>query len=533
MSGPDLGSLRGDGGALHWLDGGRLMRQDAGDVTPEGVRVGGGVHTYGGGDHLVTAAAVWCATPQGLFRGGTLVAEGAFGDLVLGDGELLAVREDGSGDALVAVPLDGGDVRVLAEAAGFFGAPRPTDGMLAWTWWSARDMPWDGCEMWVAAYEPGGQIGDPMRVAGGPDESALEPRWGPDGMLYFMSDRTGWWNLYRHDGTAIAPLEADCAAPPWELGQSSYCFLDDGRIAMIAREGPAHRLVIADGSGAVSPVPVPYTSIKPCLTAWGSSVALIGSSPTLAQQVAIVPSPSPSPSGGLPERLDVSVDGDRQVVALVYPPAGATSEWSAPLIVRAHPGPAASVELFTSHGFAVADVDSTGSAGYGRAFRQALYGRWGVLDVADCRAVAEHLIAAGRAVPGQVFVRGAGTGGYTALQAVSSDGPFAAATAVSPVVDPERWASTAPRFHRPYAVRLGGAPVTAAAIRTPVLLIHGADDPVTSPAGTAALADDLRSRGAPHELLLLAGTGHDVPASDEALEAELRLYQSFEVPGIA
>jgi dienelactone hydrolase len=536
--------LQWQDGALHWLDAHRgLLRQGSDgatvELTPPGFRVGGGVHGYGGGSYISTPGALWCVGEDGLYQVNpdntvTLMVEGAFGDLTLGDGELLAVREDADGDALVAIPLHGDHgPRVLAEAAGFFGSPRPADGMIAWTWWSARDMPWDGCEVWVAGYDPGGRIGDPMRVAGGPDESAIEPRWGPDGMLYFMSDRTGWWNLYRHDGTAVAPLTADCAAAPWELGHASYRFLDDGRIVMIVREGPAHRLVVVDAAGTVTPVAVPYTSIKPCLAAWGSSVALIGSAPSLAQQVAIVDLdavlPPPQLAASLPLRLDVPV------AALVYPPADAPDDWSAPLIVRAHPGPTSSsalrldpwVQYFTSRGFAVADVDYTGSTGYGRAFRQALYGRWGIDDVADCVAVAEHLITEGRAVAGQVFIHGASAGGYTALRAVSQEGPFAAATAVSAVIDPARWAETAPRFQRPHANRLrsdaGG--VTAAALRTPVLLIHGTDDTVVPAADTVSLADALRDRGAPHELLLLPHTGHDVTDSEATLAAELDLYQ--------
>ncbi len=530
--------LQGQGGALYWVDSQRGLRRQGEPVTPPGFRVGGGVHAYGGGDYVVTDDGVWCAGDGGLHRVGDdrVVAEGAFGDLVLGDGELLAVREDEHGDALVAIPLDGGAPRVLAEAAGFFGSPRPTEGMLAWTWWSARDMPWDGCEVWVAGYEDG-QIGDPMRVAGGPDESAIEPRWGPDGMLYFMSDRTGWWNLYRHDGTAVAPMAAECAAAPWELGYASYTFLDDGRIVLIAREGPEHRLVVVGdnvGEGGSATVPLPYTSIKPCLVSLGSSVALVGSSPTIAQQVAVVELGDGAPrlevvaagteAGAVstPERLDGR--------ALLYPPLGAEAGWSAPVIVRVHPGPTWSsalrldpqVQFFTSRGFAVVDVDHAGSTGYGRAFRSALYGRWGLDDVADCRAVATQLLDSGRATA--VFIRGASAGGYTALRAVSEeDGPFAAATAVSAVVDPSRWAETAPRFQRPHATRLGGEPVAAAAIRTPVLLVHGTADDVAPPGDVVALADALRDRDAPHELLLLQGAGHDV--GDAALEAELRLYR--------
>jgi dipeptidyl aminopeptidase/acylaminoacyl peptidase len=302
-------------------------------------------------------------------------------------------------------------------------------------------------------------------------------------------------------------------------------------------------------------VATPYTSIKPCLAGSGSSVALVGSAPRLEQQVAVVRFGGGAPvvevvTGGgevagasAPQRLEVPVGGVRQVVALVYPPAEATGGWSAPLIVRAHPGPTASsvlrpdpqVQFFTSRGFAVVDVDYTGSTGYGRAFREALYGRWGIDDVADCVAVAEHLLASGRAVPGQVFVRGASAGGYTALRAVSQAGPFAAAVAVSAVVDPDRWAETAPRFQRPHAARLrgGAGAVTAAAIRTPVLLIHGTEDAVVAADAVVALADGLRGRAAPHELLLLKGTGHDVTGAEDAataLQAELHLYHQIIAP---
>ncbi|GAA3232380.1 S9 family peptidase [Dactylosporangium siamense] len=490
--------LRYDDSTLYWLNTDRaLVRHQPGaepvELTPPGFRVGGGVHAYGGGDFTVTQGTVWCASADGLYRlnsdnTAVLVAPGAFGDLCPGDGELLAVREDEHGDALVAIPLDGGDVRVLAEAAGFFGSPRFVAGMLAWTWWSARDMPWDGCEVWVAAYEDG-QIGDPMRVAGGPDESAIEPRWGPDGMLYFMSDRTGFRNLYRHDGTAIAPTAEHCAAVPWQLGHASYCFLDDGRIVLTTRDG----LLLA---GSSHTVPLPYASVRPCLAASGSSVALIGSS-----QVAVVRFDQDPPLvevvAGAAEVLPVALDGG----LAVHPPAGAPDDWSAPVIVCVEPLVGA-VRYFTSRGFAVASGPDP-------------------LDVAGCVAVAEQLIAAGRAVPGQVFVRGTGLGGYTALRAVSQPGPFAAATAVSPVIDPPGWSSTAPRFLRPYAARLPG-PVTAAAIDTPVLLIHDTDDTDVPAADVVELAAALRARNAPHELLLLEGTGPDT-----ALTAELRLYQQL------
>ncbi|SBV28247.1 Dipeptidyl aminopeptidase/acylaminoacyl peptidase [Micromonospora krabiensis] len=565
----------GDDG-LFWLE----TRPDAGggttvtqwrsgegkrDVSPKGFDVASGLHAYGGGSFAVAEGTLWCVGGDGLYRSRRrgdeleLVAHGSFGDLTVGAGELLAVRESDQGDELVAVTLTGvPPMRTLAVSRGFLGAPRPGPGRLAWTAWSERDMPWDACEVWVASYSPRGVIKNPVKLAGGPDESAAEPQWGPDGALYFVSDRTGWWNLYRWDGLkveAVAPIAGECAAEPWELGYASYGFLDDGRIAVAVQEGPRHRLVVIEPDGVVRPVDLPYTSIKPYLAVRGTTVAMIGSSPTAAPQVALVDLAGTDPEvevlarpedAGLegvgvstPTELRVRVANGREVLALVYPPTGAAADWQAPVVVRAHPGPTAScllrldwqAQFFTSRGFAVVDVDYLGSTGYGRVFRESLYGRWGLDDVGDCAAVAGHLLSTGRAVPGQVFIRGASAGGYTALHAVAQDGPFAAATAVSAIVDPDRWAETVPRFQRPHALRLrgGAGRVRAAAVQGPVLLIHGTADEVAVVEDVRDLAEELRSLGMAPEVLLLADVGHYVASSHRAgaaLEAELAHYRS-------
>ncbi|MEU9505982.1 prolyl oligopeptidase family serine peptidase [Micromonospora sp. NPDC048170] len=565
-------------GSLYWLEtrpdtggGTTLVRWQPGegpaDVSPGNFNIVSDVHAYGGGSFAIADGALWCVGKGGLYRQANgddkleLISSSAVGDLFVGTGELLAVRESEQGDELVAMPLtDSPQIRTLARSHGFFGAPRPGPGFLAWSHWDEREMPWDACEVWVASYEPGERIEDPVRVAGGTDESAVEPRWGPDGALYFMSDRSGWWNLYRWDGNeveAIAPVAGECVAEPWELGYASYDFLDDGRILMVVQDGPRHRLILVDSSGSdgMLAVDLPYTSIKPYVAAHSKTVALIAASSTAAPQVALVHLATDKPQvevlarsehPGLaktavstPMELGVRVADGREVVALVYPPTGSEPNWRAPVIVRAHPGPTAScllrldwqAQFFTSRGFAVVDVDYLGSTGYGRAFRESLYGRWGVDDVNDCRAVAEHLLAVGRTTPGQVFIRGASAGGYTALHAVAQDGPFAAATAISAIVDPDRWAKTVPRFQRAHALRLrsGAGRVPADAIRQAVLLIHGTDDAVAVVDDVRELAAELKGYGVPQELLLLDGVGHYIATSaraDTALEAELAHYRS-------
>lgn len=568
--------LRSGEDGLYWLEtrpgadrGTTVTRWRASDgkrdVSPRNFDVASEVHAYGGGSFAVAAETLWCVAGDGLYRSHPcsnepeLVSRGCFGDLTIGDGELLAVRESEQGDQLVAVSFTGASqMRTLVSSPGFLGAPRPGSGRLAWTAWSERDMPWDSCEVWTASYSGHGGVENPVKLAGGPEESAVEPQWGPDGALYFVSDRSGWWNLYRWNGLevkAVASIAGECAAEPWELGYASYGFLDDGRIVLVVQEGPRHRLIVIEPDGTVCPVDLPYTSIKPYLAPRGTTVALIGSSPTVAPQVALVDLADADPQVKVlarpehaaldrarvstPTELRVRRASGREVLALVYPPTGSAADWRAPVIVRAHPGPTAScllrldwqAQFFTSRGFAVVDVDYLGSTGYGRAFRESLYGRWGLDDVGDCSAVAVHLLSTGRAVPGQVFIRGASAGGYTALHAVAQDGPFAAATVVSAIVDPDRWAQTVPRFQRAHAMRLrgGAGRVRAAAVRRPVLLIHGAADEVAVVEDVRELADELTSLGMASEVLLFADVGHYVASSRRAgaaLEAELGHYRS-------
>ncbi|MFJ8582363.1 S9 family peptidase [Micromonospora sp. NPDC093277] len=567
--------LRAGDGVLYWLEarpegGGRgaVTRwrpgEGAHDIGPDGFDVTSRVHAYGGGSFAVAEGALWCVGGGGLYRSHRgdqpeLISQGSFGDLTVGDGELLAVRESAQGDELVATSLTGApQVRTIHASQGFLGAPRPGPGLLAWTAWGDCDMPWDACEVWVASYSSGDRTGSPRKVAGGPNESAVEPQWGPDGALYFMSDRSGWWNLYRWNGRtveAVAPIVGECAAEPWELGYASYDFLADDRIAVVVQEGPRHRLIVIERDATIHTVNLPYTSIKPYLAALGTTLALIGSSPTAAPQVALVHLAGDDPrvevlarsehaelawvEVSTPMELRVRASAGHEVLALVYPPTGSTADWRSPVIIRAHPGPTAScllrldwqAQFFTSRGFAVVDVDYLGSTGYGRTFRESLYGRWGVDDVSDCAAVADHLLATGRAVPGQVFIRGASAGGYTALQAVAQDGPFAAATAVSAIVDPERWTETVPRFQRAHAMRLrgGAGRVRAAAIQRPVLFIHGTADEVAVAEDVRELAEELQALSMTHDLLLLPDVGHYVATSNRAgaaLEAELAHYRS-------
>jgi dipeptidyl aminopeptidase/acylaminoacyl peptidase len=567
-----LDELSAVGEALWWLQDSphdrttRLMRLAGGapsPVSPAGFNVGGWLHGYGGGGYAVSGGrTAWLTggTDSGLYR--LDLATGALEAIRGGDGflygnlrscpaGLLAVRAGEGGDEIILVDRGGERIQVLTASAGFLGEPHLKGQELAFLEWDEDQAPWDGSRLVVARRRTDGSFEQGEVVAGGAAESVTQPVWGPDGGLYYMSDRSGWWNLYLWDGQryqSVAPIDRDCAPAPWEAGYRSFAFLSDGRIALTVQHGLSHGLAVTGADGTTGTVAVPLTSIKPYLTAVPDGLAVIGSA--AARQPAIfgidlISGTVKQASRGLSAAgLQATVGerhqlpyGDRLQFLLHRPEGGGPF----PLIVRVHAGPTDEVrdrvdwtkEFFVAHGFAIAEVAYRGSAGLGRAFRTSLNGNWGTYDVQDCLTVAGDLLAEGTALPGAVFLSGSSAGGYTALQAACVPGSLlTAVTAISAIVDPAGWAMTAPRFQRPHARTLVGpaGKVRADRVRVPVLLVHGRDDDVAPAADAESLASELRARDSRHEGLFFGGVGHYLSAPEplaEALAAELAFYRRF------
>ncbi len=559
-------------------------------VLPSGSEVGSRAHEYGGGAYLATPTQVWFSREddQRVYRAdssGSLHAVTPEPSIPCGhryadarlapDGRwLVCVRESVTGrrtvNELVAIPVDGGHPKILHSGHDFYSFPRirPDGRYLAWTSWNQPLMPWDGTWLWIAEIHQSGQLGEAHLVAGGEDESIFQPEWSHQGVLHFISDRFGWWNLYRWKGERVeqvVALDAELGVAQWEFGYATYAFLSGGRIALVIHEGPRQRLVIVK-SGFMEEVSLPYTSIKPYLATDGERLALIGSSPIQMPTVTLV---DPARGGvaeisggdrpidrryiSVPEPFAFGASDGQTAHGRFYSPrnpqAGVPAGTRPPVIVRAHPGPTANfplrlepvVQFFTSRGFAVVDIDFRGSTGYGRRYRQALRGQWGELDARDCCDAILHLEAQGRVDRKQAVISGASAGGYTALRSLQSCDAFAAATVRSAIVDPGSWRKTAPKFQAHYAEGLIGPwPQAAglyrdrsplhrpAGLDKPLLLIHGADDRIT-PAGDAEqLARALRQLGVPCTLLTFPeGHSMDNPQTvRSALEAELAHYRA-------
>lgn len=543
------------GDQVYWIEGRAggdvLVRSrgsaDAEEVLSPGVTVASYVHEYGGGAYLATEDGlwfvraddqqIWTANPAGLHAVTAAPEHGEdrYADLRLTPaGLLVAVRErHHNGEVtneLVMLPADGSAPPwPVAQGWDFYSFPRPSpDGtMLAFTTWRHPLMPWDGTWLWIAEIRKDGTLGTARHVAGGPEESVFQPEWSPGGVLHFMSDRTGWWNLYarRPDGhiVSLVHLEsAELATAQWEFGYSTYAFLDNDRIALLAQRGGATQLHIWDRQRpTVRAVELPYTSIKPYLAARTSKVAMIAATPDRMPAVAVVNLDSgtsrelttatgaaPEWQVPNPEAISFTARGGGRVHATLHRPRSDQSAPPIPVIVRAHPGPTGNaplrldpwVQFFVSHGFAVLDVDYRGSTGYGRAYRNALRGQWGVLDVSDC-VDAVHAAGQDRSIdPTRAVITGASAGGYTALRAATTTTHFRAATVRSAIVDPVAWRTAAPKFQSHHANLLLG-PVNnwqersllrpGITARCPILALHGERDTVTPPDQVRELAATL------------------------------------------
>jgi dipeptidyl aminopeptidase/acylaminoacyl peptidase len=496
------------------------------------------------------------------------------------DGATIAcVRERHEGDGLpvneiVLLPVDGSAApTVVASGRDFVACPRfsPDGSQLCWIAWDMPQMPWDGTELMVAELEGSDGLREPRLVAGGPAEAIFQPSWGPDGRLHFVSDRTGWWNLYREESdgsqTALAPREAEFGSPLWELRYASYALLSDGRIVCIWHDRGIHHLGVLDpASGELLELDLPYSCYDPpYVDADGTRVAFVASSPTEPPQVVTLDFATRAVDV-LRVSEDVGIDPAYLSVpepiafpteagtafAYHYPPANpdfvAPEGERPPLIVKSHGGPTAetapeldlAIQYFTSRGFAVVDVNYGGSTGYGRAYRERLYGRWGVVDVVDCINAARFLVERGDADLERLIVEGGSAGGWTTLCALTFHDDFACGTSYYGVSDLEPFAGSTHKFELKYMDQLVGpwpqarelwharSPVRHAdRLSRPVLVLQGLEDEIVPPSQSEIVVGALDAKGIPHAYLAFEGEQHGFRRADtivRSLQAELAFY---------
>lgn len=578
-------------GALYWLEqrpheqgrttlmGRSAPGQEAREYTPGSWNLRCRVHEYGGGACAIgrrasgEAVAVFVhdvdrslwrldlgqagAEPQRLLQPQGDRFEGALGGGLIDPHQdrWIGVLERDGIDQLVALPLAGGELELLHQAADFCGYPAlsPDGARLAWVEWQQPAMPWDRSSLWLAEVEGAGPLKRAQRVAGASPEDAqaisvFQPIWaGQD--LVVANDRSGFWNLEGWSGAAQAPLEtphwaplltleAEFAMPQWVFGMSTHAWDGERLLAIACRRG---RWELGEVSGASwQPIEQPCSDLAG-LCAEAGQLACIASSPTHPSGLlevaleggqwshrAAAPCPIAPEAISQPEELWFDGHGGQPTQAWYYPPAGG-GHGEAPLLVKSHSGPTAmartglnlAIQFWTSRGWGVVDVNYGGSTGFGRAYRERLNGQWGVVDVADCAAAAQAVIDQGQAHPKRVAIEGGSAGGFTTLAALCFTDRFSAGASRYGVADLSALAEDTHRFEARYLDGLVGpwpeARATYAArsplnhaerMGCPVIFFQGLEDVVVPPEQTERMAAALREKGIPVEVRLFPEEGH-------------------------
>lgn len=601
-----LGQLWLERRELYWVEsrpteGGRNVIAKLGPdnlpvtITPEPYNVRTRVHEYGGRSYLIYNEVAYFSNfsdqrlyrqtpdsqPEPLTPEGFCYAEGIADST---RNRLILIREDHSSrhkepvNALVALPLDArqepASGTVLVSGGDFYCSPRlsPDGRHLAWITWNHPNMPWDGTELWTAPIKPDGLLGTHQKIAGGHDESIFQPEWSPDGILHFISDRTGWWNLYRwNDGRIqpLCPMDAEFGEPQWSLGTTTYAFHSpDSLICTYTQGGVWSLSILHTQTGRLDRWDLPFTEFSGPVVC-GKDVLCIASSPTepaaiiridlhTKRHVAIRQSMSIRLDPAYfsqPRPIEFRTEQGQIAHAFYYPPHNpdytAPQDEHPPLLVKSHGGPTSAastacnllIQFWTSRGFAVLDVNYGGSTGYGREYRERLKGQWGIVDVDDCVNAVRYVIAQGMADGRRVAITGGSAGGFTTLAALTFRTTFTAGSSYYGVSDLEALAKDTHKFESRYLDSLIGpyperrdlyyerSPIHFTdRLSRPLILFQGLEDKVVPPNQAEKMFQAAKAKGLPVAYLAFEGEQHGFRRAEnikKVLDSELYFYSKL------
>jgi dipeptidyl aminopeptidase/acylaminoacyl peptidase len=565
------------------------------DITPPGFSARTRVHEYGGGCYLVQNGTVYFSnyTDQRLYRQDpgedprplTPPVDMRYADGVFDQkrNRIISIREDHTlktpqaVNTIVSLDRDrGGEGKVLVSGNDFYSTPRlnPDGSKLAWLTWNHPNMPWDGTELWVADVKPDGSLGKSEKVAGGLDESIFQPEWSPDGILYFSSDRTGWWNLYRWHNNRIEPLypmEGEFGLPQWGFGHHTFAFDSSNHIiCAYTKDGVWHLASLNPTKKTLKPIETPINQLL-----WGNlatkdgKIYLIGGSATEPSSIVQIDLSSRETEilhrsrettlsreyVSVPDAIEFPTENGLTAFAFFYPPKSpdyeAPREEKPPLLVVSHGGPTSAspstlryeIQYWTSRGIGVVDVNYGGSTGYGREYRKRLNDQWGIVDVQDCVNATRYLVGRGQADGERLGIRGGSAGGYTTLCALAFTKTFKAGASYFGVSDLETLAKDTHKFESRYLDKLVGpyperqdiyrarSPIDHIdGISAALILFQGLDDKVVPPDQSEKIFQAVKMKGLAVAYIAYEWEQHGFRRAENikrSYEAELYFYSKI------
>ena len=572
------------------LISGLFNQRELKSLTPSPLSVRSKIHEYGGGAYTVEKNTIYFSN----FQDGRIYQQvigtqphpltdelnQRYGDIVVDQkrNRLICVCEAHTTNAepknsIISISISTGRIWNLIDGEDFYSSPRlsPDGEYLAWLSWNHPHMPWDSSYLWLAKLNEDGSVIEPKLVAGGQTESICEPKWGNDGTLYFSSDRTNWWNLYRYriggKSEILHQMSAEFAYPHWVFGLSTYALVGDEQlICTYSAEGCWHLGIINLKTKEFQSIKTRYTNISDLQASDSGFAVFIGGSATETtaiikldlntnQETILKRAGDLQIDPGylsLPEEIAFPTTDNLTAYAWYYPPQNqdfiAPSTELPPLIVKSHGGPtaAASVDLnlriqyWTSRGVGYLDVNYGGSIGYGREYRQRLDGKWGIVDVDDCVNAAKYLVRQGRVDGERLVITGSSAGGYTTLAALTFRNTFKAGASYYGVSDLEVLAKDTHKFESRYLDRLVGKYPEEKAIYQerspihypeqldcPVIFFQGLKDKVVPPNQAEMMFQAIKHKGLPVAYILFEEEGHGFRIAEnikQALDSEFYFY---------
>lgn len=553
------------------------------EAIPSNFDIGSRVHEYGGAPFVAIGNSLFATkysdqllyriapnqTPFALTPPGTRHADCISNSRA---SRLICVREDHREagkvtNQLVGINLSYADEgEVLATGADFYSTPvlSPDQTQLAWVTWQHPNMPWDNTQLWLGDVDNKGVVINVKQVAMEQSGSIIQPLFSPSGQLYFIADYSNWWNIYRLNELGEAEIvlaqKGEFAVANWHLGNHNYAFESDQTIvASYNHEGQAGLVRIDTESGVTEPIAVDFADIA-YVTKSDDGVIFVGSKETpekgiykvqgRAAQLMYAPNLAVMDPNFISRAESVSFKtGDRDTAyGYFYKPENPNFQAPAgqepPLVMFLHRGPTAQasrvfrrdIQYWTSRGFAVFDLNYRGSTGFGRDYRNSLYGKWGRSDVEDAVRAAGFLVNRGDVDGRKLAIRGSRAGGFTALSAVAYYSTFGAAVSYSGISDAQSFRRHSNKFESNYLERLIGtvdnyklrsAMNNLSGINEPLLLIQGVNDSLIPAEQTLQLYNAVKRKGTPVAYLEFnddAANRVSPESKKRALESELSFY---------
>jgi dipeptidyl aminopeptidase/acylaminoacyl peptidase len=594
---PKINHIQSNGTLLTWVEsrpneGGRNVimgrTQDGliSDLIPPPYSHYSRVHEYGGMAYTLSESCIYFvnASDQRIYqqiigeKNPTPITKAGprFADLILdsSNNRLIAICEQHNKTSepenyLVGVSLEADNPQLtpLARGADFYAYPRisPNGKSLCWIEWNHPNMPWDSTQLWQADIH-NHRLENKQLIAGGDGHEAIfQPQWSPDNQLYYVSDRGNWWNIYSADKGIIMAMPAEFATPLWQFGMSTYDFIDANTIGCLwTQQGVWYCGYLDIATAELNHVECLYKCMQ-AACCHGNSLFMVAGAPYIADEIVAVSQQGKvesiySPSSldieqenlAIPESINFSTADNSSVQAFFYPPTSSQycghDKELPPVIAICHGGPTGAtdcslnlkIQYWTNRGFAVVDVNYRGSTGFGRDYRNALNGAWGVADIEDMQYVIKYLTKLQKIDPDRCIIRGSSAGGYTVLSALTFTDTFKAGASLYGIGNLESLVSDTHKFESRYLDKLVGAypekkeiyqqrsPINhIQRLNCPVIFLQGLEDKVVPPNQAELMVNSLKKQGIDVVYIKFPDEGHGFRKSENivhAMESELTFY---------